>query len=331
MKPSLEMNDTLTDFFFKNKDLVEKSYKEYMETLKTYRENIKFVYFDDKTNCLSYEFTFKIYNDISLSKEALKELFLKEKNQNIQNIGKDMDNNPKISNLFGYMNLMEKSMDQCWWVLFWYDMWILNKYFKGYAQPAQYRNISKFNVFLSDNIAENYELYQDKKELTRLLNSEEKMKFFKKRKLFDNIFVMIEKMKAKQLILDKMASMTEEERNLYFNDDGEFGATISRQNSSLLKRFTSKLKMKTRDLDENTSPRSRDLATPLSINIRPVPQNEPRTPLERQRLLETEQNNNTNQKETLSPLSPQDLNDIENLIREQNDQILEVDEEEKKE
>ena len=186
-------------------------------------------------------------------------------------------------------------------------------------------------MFLSDNIAENYELYQDKKELTRLLNSEEKMKFFKKRKLFDNIFVMIEKMKAKQLILDKMASMTEEERNLYFNDDGEFGATISRQNSSLLKRFTSKLKMKTRDLDENTSPRSRDLATPLSINIRPVPQNEPRTPLERQRLLETEQNNNTNQKETLSPLSPQDLNDIENLIREQNDQILEVDEEEKKE
>lgn len=335
MKPSLEMNNDLQDFFIKNKDLIVETYTKYKETLKIYRDNIRFVYFDDKTGCLSYEFTFKIYNDITLTKDALKELFLKEKNNDIQKIGQDMDNNPKITNLYGYMELMNKSMKQCWWVLFWYDLWILNKYFKGYAQPAKFKNTSKFNVFLPDNIAENFQQYENKKDLKRLLESEGKMKFFKKRKLFESIFVMIEKMEAQQLIHNKLNSMTEEERLLHESLIDDVSSPLSRQKSpSLFQSFSRKFKTKTKDFDENSSPKSRDLPTALSIKIQPAHQtsSENKTPTEGQRLLETDPtNNNNHNKETMSPLSPQEMNDLENLLRDQKDQILEVDEEEKKE
>ena len=309
------MNETLKKFFDLNEELIKQNFKIYMNALSTYRENIKYVYFDDKTNILSYEFTFKIYNNINLSKEELKALFVKEKNPKIKNIGEGMDSNKKINFLYDNMNSMNKSMIQCWWILLWHDLWNLNKFFKGYAKPN--KTTSTFNVYQSDNIALNYELYKDRKELEKLITKENKWKYFKKRKLFESIWTMLDKIKSREEIEKRYNTLSPEERQLLDVDDdllpsSYFGSPKSSKKKSLHTFFANKKNKEQLELQSTTSPFNK--ISDLKTEVIHVQSAEMRSPTEVEHFIDKKDDY---------------LADIENLV-DKKDVLDELVEEEKK-
>ena len=223
------MTQNLEKFFELNADIIQNNLPKYKEKLATYRKNIKHVYFDDKENTLSYELTFKIYNEITLTKEQLKDLFLKEKNPEIKKIGENIDKNEKIQSLYNFMTKMSESMSQCWWILFWHDLWNLNKFFKGYAKSPKTNDQSHFNVYKDDNIAQEYEKYKDADALKKLLISENKFKYFTKRNLFQNILTMLDKIRSKDDIQKAINNLSENDRRILELDDyGDLESGYSR-------------------------------------------------------------------------------------------------------
>lgn len=322
----------LDQFFEKNSQLINENLPKYKEKLSIYRENFKFVYFEDKANVLSYEFTFKIYNDMSLSKNDLKELFLREKNIDIKKIGEDMERNQQINSLYDFLGQMSKSMPQCWWILFWHDLWNLNKYFKGYAKPAKLSTKSKFNVYNNNNIAQEYDHFKESANLTNLIVQERKMDYFKKRKLFENIFKMLERIKSKEEILQKIMALSPEDRKLIQMDDENDLETggYSKNYSPKSNRFKSKgkknsRKSPTRTLDNESlgnSPFNTIKIQELKTDILNIQRSEIRSPSEGQNLISKDDHireelkSPTEGENLMSKEDPIGEDYIENLIKE---------------
>ena len=320
------MNENLKKFFDLNKVVIEKNLEIYMKTLSTYRENIRYVYFEDKTNTLSYEFTFKIYNDITLSKEDLKNLFLKEKNPQIKEIGEKMETNPKIHFLFDYMSRMNESMMHCWWILFWHDLWNLNKFFKDFTKPDKFTTI--FNVHKQNNIAQKYEEFKDRTSLVVLITNEKKWKYFNKRKLFESILTMLGKIKSREEIEKRRMTMSPEDRRLNEMDDGnmESSSFADRKGSpkagntknKFFSMFSPKSKTKKNEIEEQspTSLLNNSNILEMKTGIIHIQSAEERSPTEGERLI-----NNSN---------PQDfITDIENIVNKKDALDEFVDEENK--